>query len=115
MLGNPVYLALHATATCCRSCLAKWQGIAAGGPLASAEIDHGPAAKGPVVVDWNQKDGEFRIALELPVGVTGQVGITIVELNKWIASVKVAAKDVKYEEGEGAVFVDGIGAGNMRW
>ncbi|WP_250519917.1 DUF4186 family protein [Caballeronia sp. NCTM1] len=28
--GHPVFIAQHATATCCRSCLAKWHGIAAG-------------------------------------------------------------------------------------
>jgi hypothetical protein len=27
MRGHPVFIAQHATATCCRSCLAKWHGI----------------------------------------------------------------------------------------
>jgi hypothetical protein len=27
--GHPVFIAQHATATCCRGCLAKWHGIAA--------------------------------------------------------------------------------------
>ena len=31
--GHPVFVAQHATATCCRSCLAKWHGIAIGRPL----------------------------------------------------------------------------------
>jgi len=31
--GHPVFVAQHATATCCRSCLAKWHGIAKGRPL----------------------------------------------------------------------------------
>src|SRR3546814_17950696 len=30
MRGHPVFIAQHATATCCRSCLAKWHGIPAG-------------------------------------------------------------------------------------
>jgi hypothetical protein len=33
MRGHPVLVAQHATATCCRSCLAKWHGIASGRQL----------------------------------------------------------------------------------
>jgi predicted Fe-S protein YdhL (DUF1289 family) len=33
MRGHPVFIAQHATATCCRGCLAKWHGIAAGQAL----------------------------------------------------------------------------------
>jgi hypothetical protein len=40
MRGHPVFIAQHATATCCRSCLAKWHGIAAGRPLTGAEQEH---------------------------------------------------------------------------
>jgi Domain of unknown function (DUF4186) len=40
MRGHPVFIAQHATATCCRSCLEKWHGIAAGRPLTSEEQDH---------------------------------------------------------------------------
>ncbi len=28
MRGHPVFVAQHATATCCRGCLAKWHGMA---------------------------------------------------------------------------------------
>jgi predicted Fe-S protein YdhL (DUF1289 family) len=38
--GHPVFIAQHATATCCRSCLAKWHGIAAGKTLDDAERRH---------------------------------------------------------------------------
>ena len=38
MRGHPVFLAQHATATCCRRCLFKWHGIPSGRPLADAEI-----------------------------------------------------------------------------
>ena len=44
MRGHPVFIAQHATATCCRSCLAKWHGIAAGRPLSEAEESHVVAA-----------------------------------------------------------------------
>ena len=38
MRGHPVFVAQHATATCCRGCLFKWHGIPSGRPLADAEI-----------------------------------------------------------------------------
>jgi len=44
MRGHPVFIAQHATATCCRSCLAKWHGIAIGRPLDEAEQRHVVAA-----------------------------------------------------------------------
>jgi hypothetical protein len=37
MRGHPVFVAQHATATCCRSCLAKWYRIPAGRALGEAE------------------------------------------------------------------------------
>jgi len=38
--GHPVFVAQHATATCCRSCLAKWHGIEAGVELTSEQQDY---------------------------------------------------------------------------
>ena len=38
--GHPVFIAQHATATCCRTCLAKWHGIPAGKALDDAERRH---------------------------------------------------------------------------
>ena len=40
MRGHPVFIAQHATATCCRGCLAKWHRIAAGKPLDSDEVEY---------------------------------------------------------------------------
>lgn len=37
MRGHPVFIAQHATATCCRGCLAKWHGIAGGHALDAEE------------------------------------------------------------------------------
>jgi hypothetical protein len=34
--GHPVFVAQHATATCCRGCLEKWHGIPKGRPLDTA-------------------------------------------------------------------------------
>lgn len=38
--GHPVFIAQHATATCCRTCLAKWHGIPAGRALSAAEQEY---------------------------------------------------------------------------
>ena len=37
MRGHPVFIAQHATACCCRGCLAKWHGITAGKALTEAQ------------------------------------------------------------------------------
>ena len=36
--GHPVFVAQHATATCCRSCLMKWHGITKGKDMTKDEI-----------------------------------------------------------------------------
>ena len=38
--GHPVFVAQHATATCCRGCLEKWHRIPAGRELSTAEQEH---------------------------------------------------------------------------
>ena len=38
--GHPVFIAQHATATCCRGCLAKWHRIEQGRPLSEEEQAH---------------------------------------------------------------------------
>ena len=40
MRNHPVFVAQHATATCCRGCLAKWHGIAAGRELSPEQQAH---------------------------------------------------------------------------
>ena len=40
MRGHPVFVAQHATATCCRGCLAKWHFIPRGKPLSAAQLDY---------------------------------------------------------------------------
>ena len=39
MKGHPVFIAQHATATCCRSCIQKWHAIGKGRALNDEEID----------------------------------------------------------------------------
>ena len=36
--GHAVFTAQHATATCCRSCLAKWHAIEKGRPMRDDEV-----------------------------------------------------------------------------
>lgn len=38
MRGHPVFIAQHATATCCRSCLKRWHGIEKGVDLTESQI-----------------------------------------------------------------------------
>ncbi len=40
MKGHPVFVAQHATATCCRNCLSKWHKIAPHKPLSRFEADY---------------------------------------------------------------------------
>ena len=51
--GHPVFVAQHATATCCRSCLAKWHGIARGAALTDEEQAHVIA----VIERWLRREG----------------------------------------------------------
>ncbi len=38
--GHPVFIAQHATATCCRSCLSKWHDIPKNRRLSEKEVDY---------------------------------------------------------------------------
>lgn len=38
--GHPVFIAQHATATCCRGCLQKWHNIKRGHKLTNEEINY---------------------------------------------------------------------------
>jgi hypothetical protein len=42
--GHPVFVAQHATASCCRGCLEKWHGIPRGAELTADEQAHVVAA-----------------------------------------------------------------------
>ena len=39
MRGHPVFIAQHATTTCCRKCIQKWHGIKKGRALNELEVD----------------------------------------------------------------------------
>ncbi len=40
MRGHPVFIAQHATGTCCRGCLEKWHHIPKGKELTNEEVDY---------------------------------------------------------------------------
>ena len=52
MKGHPVFLAQHATATCCRGCLFKWHHISKDRDLTKEEIDYVVQ----VIMRWIKKE-----------------------------------------------------------
>lgn len=52
MRGHPVFIAQHATATCCRECLNKWYHIKKGHKLTQSEIDYIVA----LLMEWIEKE-----------------------------------------------------------
>ena len=57
MKGHPVFVAQHATATCCRGCIRKWHGITEGRALTNEErgfiVD--------LIMEWIE--GQMEVAL----------------------------------------------------
>lgn len=56
MRGHPVFLAQHATATCCRSCLYKWHKIQSNKELNQEEMDYIVT----VIMTWIEKELEKK-------------------------------------------------------
>ncbi len=56
MRGHPVFIAEHATATCCRGCLEKWHHIPKGRELTKRELDYIVA----VIMTWIEKEVKKR-------------------------------------------------------
>lgn len=52
MRGHPVFIAQHATATCCRGCLYKWYHIQKGKDLTSEQVDYIVA----VIMEWIKRE-----------------------------------------------------------
>jgi hypothetical protein len=50
--GHPVFVAQHATATCCRTCLERWHDIPKGRELTAAERDYAV----DVICRWIEAD-----------------------------------------------------------
>ena len=56
MRGHPVFIAEHATATCCRSCLYKWYQIPKGRDLKKEELDYIVN----IIMSWIKKEMEKK-------------------------------------------------------
>lgn len=56
MRGHPVFIAQHATASCCRGCLQKWHGIAGGKALTGDEQSY---IKG-LIMAWIDREMNMR-------------------------------------------------------
>jgi len=61
--GHPVFVAQHATATCCRACLAKWHGIDAGRAFSFSEHAHVLAT----IARWLEENGSRKQAMTTEV------------------------------------------------
>ena len=54
MCGHPVFIAQHATATCCRECIRKWHKMQLGKELSQVQQDY----LVDVIMTWIQKEIE---------------------------------------------------------
>ena len=54
MKGHPVFIAQHATATCCRECIRKWHKMRPGRQLSKVQQDY----LVDVIMTWIQKELE---------------------------------------------------------
>ena len=54
MRGHPVFIAQHATATCCRECIRKWHKMQLGKKLSQVQRDY----LVDVIMTWIQKEIE---------------------------------------------------------
>ena len=52
MKGHPVFIAEHATATCCRGCLYKWHKIPKGVELTDSQVDYIVS----VIMEWIKRE-----------------------------------------------------------
>jgi hypothetical protein len=66
MRGHPIFIAQHATATCCRGCLERWHRIPRGRPLTEVQIEYVVT----VLARWLTERGQPPPADMPPVGGT---------------------------------------------
>jgi hypothetical protein len=65
--GHPVFIAQHATATCCRGCLQKWHGIEKGRALNAAEVDYVVA----LIMGWIERQINAKKVSSHQIGQDG--------------------------------------------
>ena len=61
MRGHPVFIAQHATATCCRGCIQKWHGIEKGRVMNEVEIDYVVG----LIMGWIKRQIDLKGSLAL--------------------------------------------------
>ena len=61
--GHPVFIAQHATGTCCRGCVAKWHAMPAGQPLDDGQQAYLLA----VIQEWLRRDAAAQDAADTPI------------------------------------------------
>ena len=67
MRGHPVFIAQHATATCCRECIRKWHKMQPGKELSHVQQEY----LVDVIMTWIQKEMENE--LKFPETLRNQV------------------------------------------
>ena len=60
MKGHPVFIAQHATATCCRNCLYKWYKIPKNRQLSEKEVDYIVN----IIMEWIEQN-DWNIILDI--------------------------------------------------
>ena len=60
MKGHPVFIAQHATATCCRNCLYKWYKIPKNRQLSEKEVDYIVN----IIMEWIKRN-DWNIILDI--------------------------------------------------
>ncbi len=56
MKGHPVFIAQHATATCCRGCIEKWHKIPKGTELSQNQQEYLVS----IIIRWIERQIEFK-------------------------------------------------------
>lgn len=65
MRGHPVFIAQHATTTCCRECIRKWHKMQPGKELSQVQQEY----LVDVIMTWIQKEMERKKPEEVPINV----------------------------------------------
>jgi hypothetical protein len=75
MRGHPVFIAQHATATCCRGCIEKWHALPRHQPLTAAQQDYLVS----VIMHWLHHEMQRPI----PPAPTPKSAATSAQLSLW--------------------------------
>ena len=80
MRGHPVFIAQHATATCCRECIRKWHKMQPGKELSQVQQDY----LVDVIMTWIQKEIERQEG-----NVIMSEGLVLQDVDVWYDSTKM--------------------------